>query len=856
MRSSRKNEIKEIRINDTYTSLLGVEEAFDEVSQESTPIKRNRILRTQNYINKLTADVLTPATIAPPNCRYLERFNEGYIVVVEQPPAVRTIAIDLPMGGYLDTLKQQGKLEEYGYKDFKRDNQRPYMFTLAFPYTIFTFSIDNNNQILEGRIACRTRQISGMSDMLFKVPINNISDGDSVCWPNDFYRKRASVYSATMLGIKAFWSSIFNSDYSYNPNAYREDPKCFGLQTYLEWQYMTQENPLFIYNVKWLRLGKLQKTIGDMINHYNFTSLSTLNFKKLQKLFKLKTPSGISIKPHPRARKLKTLYYDICQSAFFSANILVNVGDKFKYSRRRKRYGHVESFLGIMGAEPSYIQVDVEGRPIKMKLTKKVKKYIAWRVNSYRRQTKAIVGDIEIKKNDILVFKNVNDVDVHKKVEYIQKTVDGQLEIKAGEFYLVENLKDVRKFDTSKPKINGINLEAGKEYVVLHDGFSPSMIQRACIAKFTHVGADRNGIYFGFEWEMRNFSVRPSSEKIRYVYEKDELKPLRDRVFFLGRKIFVTNNYSTTKPEVDAWISPYGIILERNTGVNYPNWSQIKSIVNEDTFHIRSFNLELTFKVGDLVVISDWKTPLNMLMVRKIIGIKTDDVEGTISFDLEDKHGNIINHIFVDYDNGLINLGTMRKVTTEIGKLKAGTKIIPKVNNIPGFPEDSINIIIAFITDTGCDEPLVLCSNCQTLWLNDLINNFTKVKMTSKRWETLNHENFDIDNIEVQHGDLVNGSVDHYDKYGLLIATDPHKVSRSLIHAFKMCTVDTYIETLYMDRYLKDEIVFDSILNPRISVNSEEKIYGVPNFHGLIFRVPYSTSDMRFPTEYGRIIDV
>jgi len=53
----------------------------------------------------------------PPNCRYYEKHEEGHIVLIEEPPAVRTIAVDKDMSNEIESLRSIGKLAEYGYEN-------------------------------------------------------------------------------------------------------------------------------------------------------------------------------------------------------------------------------------------------------------------------------------------------------------------------------------------------------------------------------------------------------------------------------------------------------------------------------------------------------------------------------------------------------------------------------------------------------------------------------------------------------------------------------------------------------------------------------------------------------------------
>ena len=63
---------EEIRINRSFTSLLGVEYPDHQIDQDSTSKTKRKITRTPQYISKLSTDIMAPNLMLPPNCRYAE----------------------------------------------------------------------------------------------------------------------------------------------------------------------------------------------------------------------------------------------------------------------------------------------------------------------------------------------------------------------------------------------------------------------------------------------------------------------------------------------------------------------------------------------------------------------------------------------------------------------------------------------------------------------------------------------------------------------------------------------------------------------------------------------------------------
>ena len=140
-------QMDEVRVNQEFSSHL-VSEFKDGSEGDSTPIIKKRSIRTGQLIEKLKSNVKIQHEykvdhLFPPNCRYYEQYNSGFLVVVEEPPAFRTISVDKDMSNEIESLKSLGKLKEYGYEDWTKENsRRPYMFNLAIPYAIHFLSFN------------------------------------------------------------------------------------------------------------------------------------------------------------------------------------------------------------------------------------------------------------------------------------------------------------------------------------------------------------------------------------------------------------------------------------------------------------------------------------------------------------------------------------------------------------------------------------------------------------------------------------------------------------------------------------------------------------------------------------------
>jgi len=110
----------EIRMNDQYTHLY-ISSYLDEGNRgsikknDSTPIIKRKTIFTENFIMKYKNQLNTDRGMIPPNCRYLENVNDGSIIVIEEPPNIRTININLSLKHEIYDLEKRGFLTKYGY---------------------------------------------------------------------------------------------------------------------------------------------------------------------------------------------------------------------------------------------------------------------------------------------------------------------------------------------------------------------------------------------------------------------------------------------------------------------------------------------------------------------------------------------------------------------------------------------------------------------------------------------------------------------------------------------------------------------------------------------------------------------
>jgi len=869
-------DVEEIRVNQDY-SIHSISK-YEGDNEINTPIINRRTIRTNKLLEKIQDNLKNQLeykvdNLFPPNCRYFEQYQEGFLVVIEEPPAFRTIAVEKDMSNELASLRASGKLKEYGYENWQDENpNRPYMFNLAMPYVVFCLSFTKQYDILTGHVFFRPRPISGFSDPIFKAPFLNISEGNqAICFGDKIHKgPKKSIFTDTNHAISTFWSTVFNVDYMYNYVAYQNTP---GVSDYFTWEYYSHTDPMFIYNIDWIRFKN--HTIGGVVEKMRDKILSResqhereLSYNKLTSLFNAPQEGELTEVPGLDGVQ-EPLIYDVsqnlCVEMYHDLELNIEVGDSFKV---KDKYLFIDSFLGFRKrVYASYVNIQREdGRIFKWKLTNKVKEFIAEKIKEER-----FINSIELptgetlKAGDILILKNNHDQKVYRKVYYIRQSSNGDLEGRVGsEFYIMNNLpEDCRVMDLSNPEYMGIKLEKDKHYFVIRNsihssapivGTSKCKFLEITTGRYSNLIAKFQDVYRSDSKPTIEFSQNSTTPKL---FKAEDCKPLPP-VFRIGRKLLYLRDQSQPGSMGETQVIPnIGVARQRGCDLRSPSFSIYKELIKDDTFTICGPDLDIQFTIGDKVVVCDWQNPINMLIVRQIEGFVTDNETGDIRFVLKDKNDEIIQYRYVKGGRTpVVNVGKIRKITNIFEDITAGTKIIANKPGVSMFPKKDINIIVGFLYDTGGPEPLVLCSNCCTLWFSDVINKFDHIPISDSKWESLKHAPINPSKMRFQAGDIIQGNRYYKERMGYL-AYRP--VTSRTIRAQRLDYYTNYEESYSFDREFNREAMFDSFPNPRLTSTQEEKLGFVnafPNFHGMYTVTSKYFSQFLFANDPRSILNV
>jgi hypothetical protein len=829
--------IEEIRVNPEYANLVFSEYEDDKGKGDSNPKIKKKTIFTKDYISKLNESrrVLT-GSVMPPNCRFIEPLSRGFLVVVEEPPAFRTVFIDKGLKREFEQLRDAGKLDDYEIPpDFLQSTHIPYHLNLAIPYSIFIMWVTEYYSIGQTEIYFRTSQLKGLSDNLLRAPFLNIPDGQTVCYNPP--GKQHSLTAAIQGAVKAFWESVFNRDFNYNYVSYRKAPI---LGNYLEWEAMSRINPMFIYTAEWLDMDyNLGSRINFMIKNVGGRARQEVGYHDLRDLFYSRRDSGVEVKPSPRSSRSYRLFYDIANGVYLDRLIQIETGDSFKTHDGKTAY--IDSFAGFSdGSDIKFIQLDINGNKHLMKFNRNCRTFLLDKIKEERFADEFVLSSGEkVKPEDIIIVKTKSGNQLYRKIEYIRRSrgIEGQddYEIKIGpNFYLASRL-EAEKFNIETPVYKGVELKKGEDYVIIPGRQKGVFVQaHRCkyvrldvsgntpVALFTNKSPDLDGMN-----QTLNFSEASPKQS---AYPIDSVTEISSGVTKIGRSIFTITRNGRSPYNKGFWKLGPCLGYESSYSINQlPPHRYVKNLYNDDTFHIDGVDFDIDFKIGDKVVVANWEDPLSVLSVKTIRGFKQEG--DTLDFILEDKNGNLSTQQYIN-QNSLIHVGKIRKVTNKWDRLSVGTKIIANEAGIPNFPKKDVNIIVAFVIDTGT-EPLVLCSNGCTLWYSDVVEKFTKVKMKSKRWEQLQHVPLDLSKIKFQAGDVVNGLSDFKEPSGFLLY-DPAPTRSLKAIALDQMIHGNDIYSYTMDKYFINDIIFDGIPSPRVASTKVEEgdiVRGYLNIH-------------------------
>lgn len=818
------DQMTEIRMDEKYSSFLKSRDV-NRREGETEPAIRQKTFLTKDFLNRVKRQsrFTSFGEILPQNCRvYKPLSSKVAVLVVEDTPRIRTISVNINMEAPLARLKKTGKLIEYGFRDFLKKNKMPYQFTLSFPYVVYIAALHGFGRKIyvdSFQVYYRLSPVTSLSDYLLLTNLPNTDRNQYICLGgggSDY----GSLFSSFNQGLERFWVNTFNSDYSYNYKRYENVPE---ICDFLNWFYNTNRDPLFVFDVPWV---KSKRTLGEVIKtlekDYDEGEVR-LDYSSLSKIFTVPSePEEIQEEGGDPIRE------GICDSIYLMEREL-SVGEKVQLEGKEF---YVYSFMGRDSKRPISMQLeDKEGNLSQIEL----KEELMISLDKQLDKTE-FLDSIKLSDKQVVKVGDVVLVDfphkMYKKVEKIRVARDGLVEVRLlGEYYIAKNLQ-AKFIDLAKFEFNSVQLTRGKNYLLTSDprGFPCSCYEEVKFKEAEPSPVGKIVLKFEYIESKKTFALDASRTKSDILSRKD-LSSIK--VFRVGRKLYTNESKSVL-------LSEKGVFFPRSAeGQRLTFNSELakSEIIKDNEINITGFDLDINFKVGEKVVVSNWNDLPQMLKVWTITGFKLSG--NLLQLELQHKQEQI-SVTYIDFGAGQVEVGLIRKVVNEFGGVKVGIKIRAKEAGISNFPKKDVNIIVAFIVDTG-GPPLVLCSNCCTLWMFDLIEKFELVPVESVLWKGLEHAPINLDRIRVQNGDMFEYRSDFNNRLVHYMCVSNYDSRRALFRIEDYSAIVTYFG---FDRCSPDRTSSRyGFITPRYTeaqmLNlTRKKMF--PNFHGLYTEVPES----------------
>ena len=877
-------KFNEIIINNFYTRLSNSVPSIcrekDEVCLSERDLQKTEevilkgILRTEDFMKRIYQTNLSSKVMLPQNCRFYSPLEESgcNIIVIEEPPRMRTIRVTPSLLSEYELLKSKGMdIPEYTKILEDKKPSGHYHLYLSFPYVVYTIALNQRNKLNIMYLNYRLQPLTSMNDFLLKANLPNIDSGCNVCmgdslvYPGDGV---SNIIEATDLVISAFWNGEFNADLYHVFSLYNQvAPELCG---YLPWQYNSMINPSFIYNSKWILHDKTigdiinscvegsgrQKGINDLVNSMLVENSPTKD--KETKSYSMDSSLSIPIKVEETVGKS-----DGGKKVIPILTGCLNIGDDIIY--KDKLY-YVNSIITKKNKdfELSYkIELESEDSTEKIIVPFTDKDFQDSIRTKFMNETSSEVkiGDTKFHVGDYIRFKGPAGNTI-KHLEKILTQRDGKSYVKLGkDFYNINILsnENVETFDVNNIKYYNIPLERNTRYIMYYDGDnSYTHWSDGCVATFTDINFDKDNLRYkftvGLPSKFRELILEdnlPEKDNPLRLLPYEEPKSVEKSIMRLGDHIFRPDLSSIqflrhpdgsiilVDPKKNDFPIAKGDLLNGNKKIE----ESFNLICNDGKLHVPGTNLDVTFTIGDRVVIVDWALmpPSECFKHRTITGFRTEltPKAGSAGYDsynimmdtVDDEGKNLsYKYIFSDSPSQIrIQIGKVRKVLSEFNGIKSGTKVTATQKSISGFMKKDVFSVVGILPDTGT-TPQILCSNGHGIWFNDKsISNYEFTEVGNKKFSRMDETILDSIKFKPQQMDLV-VNVSGRRPIPYVVLNDRYNPNKLIV--CNTSALGGYYASL---DYLPSNVVPYGVITERFTKEDLASVVDVPiipNFHG------------------------
>ena len=173
------------------------------------------------------------------------------VFVIEQKPQVRSVSFDPKL------ICQEER------KHAQRTPTGNCRFGLAFPYVYF-FEVFDNETFSYHEVYFRNKALTSPREHLYIAPLPNVHRSEkthkAICMGTDFYpQEEGSMARQAEMAVAEFWQLAFNEHLGHGGKIDKR------ITDYADWQARTQEDPLFILNMKWGRGNTAKKVLNRIL---------------------------------------------------------------------------------------------------------------------------------------------------------------------------------------------------------------------------------------------------------------------------------------------------------------------------------------------------------------------------------------------------------------------------------------------------------------------------------------------------------------------------------------------------------------------------------------------------------------
>jgi len=789
----------ELIIGPDYTHVLDSSQSYFDIfdSDDGEPIRRrNGVLRTNVALRRMfdIQNNVQKMTLNPANCRFKAENKSKVIYVLEDPPAVRSVQFSLPFSEEVNRYKKQGRYEQYkahideilnnpGSYSQSGSKYETFTIDLQFPYFIYVVELCNSADQEFGfrslKVFARHAPLSSLSDPLYRLPLTNVDS--TVCLGNlgtdDAFKPEDGIYTPqhTINNVlMSWWSNIFNTDLSgaYEWYLNHGDTPYSGI---LAWHYFSMTDPMFIYSAK---MKPSTERLNNIINGLYNTSDRDEDDDNRPSILFTSLHNMISRSASTKsADKVDVMYgNNISISGEY-----IEIGDDVLIDD--VTYYLDSAAYNVYNGKRLYVKFEGEnGEIMTWNWDDNLNDYVRYgddeksiRLSDHFKSplSKTLeevnIKGVMVKVDDIVKVNMVGSSTYDKtplftKITGIRIARDGKIEIKfLNGHYLLDGI-EVEKMNMDLIEVDpSLTLVKDKLYFVTERGRSNSPFYG-----YTFTGGYVSGstIYAKFERVDRegNLELRLNTlltEGYQIIQpDSESIYPM----IRAGNYVKLERFYQYCVNPKIAWCKLPAINSSDNYIRNIQNIPvdsdvdkqlykfMFDTMLKSDAVDIKGFDHDIHFKIGDEVVYCDWRRPESLLEIKTIVDFMSDD--NYLSFILRDEKGNEIAYPYIDYDDGYIEVGRIRKVRREMNGFRRGMRVKATEPRMPQFLKSGSFQIEYFVETDG--TPLIMFNNLCTQWLDTRFSErFELILETDKRYNKLKLTPFNEEKFVFQPGDFI-----------------------------------------------------------------------------------------------------